>query len=47
MLKNDVVNYFIDKLKLDMPNDFLKRWLVQTSEKPVTLEQIESEVEDA
>ena len=43
MLKNDVVTYFIDKLKLDMPNDFLKRWLVQTSEKPITIEMLEKE----
>ena len=38
MLKNDVVTYFIDKLKLQMPDDFLKRWLVQTSEQPITME---------
>ncbi|MEC7646063.1 MAG: trigger factor [Bacteroidota bacterium] len=43
MLKNDVVNYFIDKLKLDMPDDFLKRWLVQTSEQPITMEMLEQE----
>ncbi len=43
MLKNDVVTYFLDKLKLDMPNDFLKRWLVKTSEKPITMEMLEKE----
>ena len=43
MLKNDVVTYLIDKIKFDMPDEFLKRWLVHTSEKSVTLEQIESE----
>jgi trigger factor len=43
MLKNDVVTYFIDKLKLDMPNNFLKRWLVQTSEQPITMEMLEKE----
>ena len=43
MLKNDVVNYFISKLKLDMPNDFLKRWLVKTSEQPITMEMLEKE----
>ena len=26
-----------------MPNDFLKRWLVQTSEKPITMEMLEKE----
>ena len=43
MLKNDVVTYLIDKIKFDIPDEFLKRWLVHTSEKKVTLEQIESE----
>ena len=43
MLKNDVVTYLIDKIKFDMPDEFLKRWLVHTSEKEITLEQIESE----
>ncbi len=43
MLKNDVVTYLIDKIKFDMPDEFLKRWLVHTSEKKLTLEQIESE----
>ena len=43
MLKNDVVTYLLKKNQFDIPDDFLKRWLVQTSEKPVTLQQIESE----
>jgi len=43
MLKNDVITYLIDKIKFDMPDEFLKRWLVHTSEKEITLEQIESE----
>ncbi|MEE2700266.1 MAG: trigger factor [Bacteroidota bacterium] len=45
MLKNDVVTYLLEKNKLDIPDDFLKRWLVKTSEKPLTLEQVESEYE--
>jgi len=43
MLKNDVVTYFIEKLKLQMPDEFLKRWLVQTSEQPITMEMLETE----
>lgn len=43
MLKNDVVTYLIDKLKLAMPDEFLKRWLVQTSEQPITIEMLENE----
>ena len=43
MLKNDIVTYFIKKLKLKMPDDFLKRWLVKTSEQPITMEMLETE----
>ena len=43
MLKNDIVTYFIAKLKLQMPDDFLKRWLVQTSEQPITMEMLATE----
>ena len=43
ILKNDVVTYLLEKNKFDIPDDFLKRWLVQTSEQPVTIEKIESE----
>ena len=43
MLKNDIVTYFIEKLKLKMPDDFLKRWLVQTSEQPITMEILATE----
>ena len=43
MLKNDIVTYFIKKLKLQMPDDFLKRWLVQTSEQPITMEMLATE----
>jgi len=43
MLKNDIVTYFIQKLKLKMPDDFLKRWLVQTSEQPITMEMLATE----
>ena len=43
MLKNDIVTYLLDNTKFDMPDEFLKRWLVHTSEEEVTLEQIEKE----
>ena len=43
MLKNDVVTYFIDKLKLKMPDEFLKRWLLKTSEQPITIEVLDEE----
>merc|ERR1712166_617826 len=43
MLKNDVVTFFIKKTKLNLPDEFLKKWLVKTSENPLTIEQVEKE----
>ena len=43
MLKNDVVNYLLDKIQLKLPDEFLKRWLVHSSEKPITISQVDSE----
>ena len=40
MLKNDVVLYLVDKIKFDLPDEFLMRWLVKSSEKPLTLDQV-------
>lgn len=42
-LKNDVINYLLENVKLTLPDEFLKRWLVAASQKPTTLEQIEKE----
>ena len=43
MLKNDVVLYLVGKIKLDLPDEFLKKWLVKTSDKPLTIEQVETD----
>ena len=40
MLKNDVVLFLVEKIKFDLPDEFLMRWLVKSSEKPLTLEQV-------
>ena len=40
MLKNDVVLYLVEKVKFDLPDEFLMRWLVKSSEKPLTLDQV-------
>lgn len=45
-LKADIQDKLIDKLKLKLPNEFLKRWIVASNEKPITAEQIEEEYED-
>ena len=44
-LKNDVILHLIDKLKLELPDSFLKKWLVQTNENNLTAEQVEAEYE--
>jgi trigger factor len=45
-LKADVQEKLLEKLKLNLPNEFLKRWIVASNEKPITPEQIEAEYED-
>lgn len=42
-LKNDIVLRMIEKLKLDLPDEFLKRWLMAVNEKPLTYEQVDAE----
>ena len=38
-LKADVQEKLLDKLKLSLPDEFLKRWIVASNEKPITKEQ--------
>ena len=42
-LKNDVILHLIKKVKLDLPDEFLKRWLVASNENGLTMEQVEQE----
>ena len=43
MLKNDVVTYLLDKIKFKLPDDFLKRWLVHSSENNLSVDKLEEE----
>ena len=43
MLKNDVVKYLIDKMNLQLPDNFLKNWLVKTSKQPITMDLLNKE----
>lgn len=45
-LKSDIQEKLIDKLKLDLPNEFLKRWIVASNEKPISAEQVEEEFDE-
>ncbi len=42
-LKNDIVLRLIEKLKIELPDEFLKRWLMAVNEQPLTYEQVDSE----
>tara|TARA_B100001287_G_scaffold275581_1_gene283607 strand:+ start:139 stop:1494 length:1356 start_codon:yes stop_codon:yes gene_type:complete len=43
MFKNDVVNYLLKKVNLNLPDKFLKKWLIQTSKQPITMDLLNSE----
>jgi len=42
LLQRDIRKYYIDNITIEMPNDFLKRWLLATNEK-LTQEEIDKE----
>ena len=42
LLQRDIKNYYIENTKLEMPDDFLKRWLLATNEN-LTEEEVEKE----
>ena len=43
VFRREVVKKMVAKAKFELPDEFLKRWIQSSSEKPVSLEQIESE----
>ncbi|NQX98317.1 MAG: trigger factor [Flavobacteriales bacterium] len=45
-LKADIQDKLIEKLKLKLPDTFLKRWIVESNEKPISKEQVEAEYDD-
>lgn len=46
MFKRDVNRYFSDKLKLSLPDGFLKKWIELSSEGKTSLEEVESGYEE-
>ncbi|HVA98203.1 MAG TPA: trigger factor [Bacteroidia bacterium] len=42
-LKNDIVEALMKKIAVNLPDEFLKRWLMEVNEKPLTIEQIAAE----
>lgn len=45
LFERDVQDHLIKKAKLELPDEFMKRWLMTANEKPITKEQIEEEYE--
>lgn len=45
LFEKSVAKTIINKLKLDLPDAFLKDWIIKSNDKPVTMEQVESEYE--
>jgi trigger factor len=43
VFRREVIKTLVDKVKFELPDEFLKRWIQTSNEKPVTLEQIEAE----
>ncbi len=43
LFMNDVIEKMIEEAKIDLPDEFLKRWLLESNEGKVTAEQIEEE----
>lgn len=42
-LKHDIEKYLLENLEIKLPDDFLKRWMVAVSEKPISGEELEKE----
>ncbi len=42
-LTRDIRNYFVEKAAIELPEDYLKRWLFQMNKGKYTMEQIEKE----
>lgn len=43
---NSVTEKLLEDTNLSLPDEFLKRWIVASNEKPVTIEQVEEEYEN-
>jgi trigger factor len=42
-LQQEIEKSLVEKLNLNLPDEFLKRWLMAVNEKPITQEQLENE----
>jgi trigger factor len=45
LFKRDFADITLDKLKLDLPHDFLKKWILSSSKEEITMDDVENEYE--
>ncbi len=45
LLTREVYEHLVEKTNVELPSDFLKRWIQASNEKPITLEEIEAQFE--
>ena len=45
-LRNDIVEYLLDSIKFELPNEFLKKFMVATSKEPTTIEAVNAEYDN-
>ncbi len=45
-LYNDIVDHIMETIKFDLPDQFLKRWIVAANDKPITAEEVEKDYEN-
>lgn len=43
LFKRDFADITLEKLNLDLPNDFLKRWILSSSKEEITMDDVEKE----
>jgi trigger factor len=43
LFKRSFVKEIVERLNIQLPDEFLKRWIVMTNEKPVTVEMVAAE----
>jgi len=41
--QNDAIEYLLEKTVFELPEEFLKRWMVTVSETPITLDEVEQQ----
>lgn len=46
LLERDIRNYFIENTKINTPDEFLKKWLVESNEGKLSKEEVEKNYED-